>query len=137
MYTARRSKEEQKQNRSSFMTGSLMESIRAIGAYRTQIAIGLPLLGGALVVATSVLMPRGKAKGIITGIYLLLASLGAACLLFAAIAAITGEPSRVMISWLLPGIALTVIMGMFSPAVIREYQQFEFRKLAAGIFRRT
>jgi hypothetical protein len=30
-----------------------------------------------------------------------------------------------------------VIMGIFSPAVIREYQQFEFRKLAADIFRRT
>jgi hypothetical protein len=30
-----------------------------------------------------------------------------------------------------------VIMGVFSPVVIREYQQFEFRKLAAGIFRRS
>jgi hypothetical protein len=119
------------------MTGSLLESIRAIGAYRTQIAIGLPLLGGALVVATSLLMPRGKAKGLLTGAYMLLAGLGAACLLFAAIAASSGEPSRVTISWLLPGIVLTVIMGIFSPAVIKEYQQFEFRKLAAEIFRRS
>jgi hypothetical protein len=29
-----------------------------------------------------------------------------------------------------------VIMGIFSPEIIREYQQFEFRKLAAEIFRR-
>ena len=36
-----------------------------------------------------------------------------------------------------PGIALTVIMGIFSPEVIREYQRFEFRKLAAEIFRRS
>jgi hypothetical protein len=28
-------------------------------------------------------------------------------------------------------------MGIFSPAVIREYQLFEFRKLAAEIFRRS
>jgi len=28
-------------------------------------------------------------------------------------------------------------MGMFSPAVISAYQQFEFRKLAAEIFRRS
>ena len=45
-----------------------------------------------------------------------------------------GIPSR---RHLLPGIVLTVIMGIFSPAVIREYQQFEFRKLAAQIFRRS
>jgi hypothetical protein len=37
----------------------------------------------------------------------------------------------------LPGIVLTVIMGIFSPVVIREYQHFEFRKLAAEIFRRS
>ena len=35
------------------------------------------------------------------------------------------------------GITLTVIMGIFSPEVIREYQQFEFRRLAAEIFRRS
>jgi hypothetical protein len=30
-----------------------------------------------------------------------------------------------------------VVMGVFSPAIIREYQQFEFRKLSAEIFRRS
>jgi hypothetical protein len=68
---------------------------------------------------------------------MLLASLGGACLLFAAYAAITGESRGVIIPFLLPGIVLTVIMGIFSPAVIREYQLFEFRKLAAEIFRRS
>jgi len=86
------------------LNGSLLDGIREIGNYRTQLAIGLPLLGGAMVVASSVLMPRGMAKGLLTGAYLLLASLGAACLLIAA---------------------------------IKEYQQFEFRKLAAEIFRRS
>jgi hypothetical protein len=62
---------------------------------------------------------------------------GASCLLCAVFAAIGGEPSRVIESLLLPGVLLTVIMGIFSPAVIREYQQFEFRKLAAEIFRRS
>jgi hypothetical protein len=123
------------------MTGqlpeSLLQGIRAIAHYRIQIAVGLPLLGGALVVASSELMPRGKAKGLLTGAYMLLASLGGACLIFAAIAAIAGEPGRVVIPLLLPGITLTVIMGIFSPVVIREYQQFEFRKLAAELFRRS
>jgi hypothetical protein len=90
-----------------------------------------------LVVATTTLTPRGKARGLITGAYMLLASLGAACLLVAAGAAIAGEPMRVLIPLLLPGIVLTVIMGMFSAQIIREYQQFEFRKLAAEIFRRS
>jgi hypothetical protein len=118
-------------------TGSLLEGIREIGQYRTLIAVGLPVMGGALVVATSVLTPRGRAKGLLTGAYMLLASLGAACLLVAILAAISGEPGRVIVPLLVPGIVLTVIMGMFSPVIIREYQQFEFRKLAAEIFRRS
>ena len=119
------------------MSENLINEIGNIGQYRALIAIGLPLFGGALVVASSILMPRGKAKGLITGLYMLLASLGGACLLFAAYAAIKGESRAVIIPFLLPGIVLTVIMGIFSPAVIREYQLFEFRKLAAEIFRRS
>jgi len=95
------------------------------------------VLGGALALASSLLTPRGKAKGLLTGAYLLLASVGAACLLFALIAAIASEPGSEWIPLLVPGIALTVVMGIFSPAVIKEYQQFEFRKLAAEIFRRS
>jgi hypothetical protein len=119
------------------MSEGLWDGIRQIENYRILMAVGLPLLGGGLVVASSIWMPRGKAKGLVTGAYMLLASLGAACLLFGAIAAFTGESRGVVVSLLLPGIVLTVIMGIFSPAVIREYQQFEFRKLAAEIFRRT
>jgi hypothetical protein len=119
------------------MMETMLEAIRAVGNFRLAIAIGLPLVGGALVVASSVWMPRGKAKGLLTGSYLLLASLGAACLLFAVGAALLGEPQVVIVPLLLPGIVLTVIMGIFSPAVIREYQDFEFRKLAAEIFRRS
>jgi hypothetical protein len=119
------------------MTGNLLDGIREIGRYRTLIAIVLPLLGGALALASSLLTPRGKAKGLITGAYMLLASLGAACLLIAGVAAIAGESMNVIVPLLVPGITLTVIMGIFSPAVIKEYQQFEFRKLAAEIFRRS
>jgi len=42
----------------------------------------------------------------------------------------------VLIPLLVPGITLTVIMGIFSPEIIREYQRFEVRKLAAELFRR-
>jgi hypothetical protein len=114
-----------------------MDEIREIEKFSTLIAIGLPLVGGALVVASSLLMPRGKAKGLITGAYMLLACIGGACLIYGAYAGITGEPRSVVVPLLLPGIVLTVIMGIFSPAVIREYQLFEFRKLAAEIFRRS
>jgi hypothetical protein len=63
--------------------------------------------------------------------------MGAASLLCALIATLVGESRNVIIPLLLPGIVLTVVMGIFSSAVIKEYQQFEFRKLAAEIFRRS
>jgi hypothetical protein len=119
------------------ISGYLWELSRAIAHYRTSIAIVIPLLGGALVVATSLLTPRGKAKGILTGAYLFLASLGAACLLVALLAAITGHSRSVVGPLCVVGVALTVIMGLFSQQIIREYQQFEFRKLAAELFRRS
>jgi len=119
------------------MTASVIEVIRELENYRTAIAIGVPMLGGALVIASSVLTPRGKAKGLLTGTYMLLASIGGACLLFAAAAAVQGATREQVGPILLLGIVLTVIMGIFTPANIREYQQFEFRKLAAEIFRRS
>ena len=119
------------------MLESLLKGIREIGNYRMAIAIVIPVLGGALALASSVLTPRGKARGLITGAYLLLASLGAACLLFGIVAVIAGEPRGVVAPLFVLGITLTVIMGIFSPEIIREYQHFEFRKLAAEIFRRS
>jgi hypothetical protein len=119
------------------LTESLFNGIRDLESYRILIAIGVPMLGGALVVATSILMPRGKAKGLLTGAYMLLASSGAACLLWAAAAAIAGASRETVGPLLVLGIVLTVIMGIFAPATIREYQQFEFRKLAAQLFRRS
>jgi hypothetical protein len=118
------------------VSADLLQGMREIGRYKTLIAVGFPLLGGMLVVASSVWIPLGRAKGLITGAYMLLASLGAACLLCAIFAAIGGEPRRMIVSLLLPAVVLTVIMGIFSSAAIHEYQQFEFRKLAAEIFRR-
>jgi len=119
------------------MSGSVIDGMREIGQHSALVAISLPLFSGALVVASSLLMPRGKAKGLITGMYALLASLGGACLLFGGHAGITGEPRSVVIPLLLPGIVLTVIMGILASAAIHEYQLSEFRKLAAEIFRRS
>ena len=119
------------------MTGNWLEGIRTVEHYRLWVAFGIPALGSALAIASSYLVPRGKAKGLITGAYMLMASLGAACLLFAFAAVIAGESRRVFILLFVPGVVLTVIMGIFSPEIIRQYQQFEFRKLTAEIFRRT
>jgi fatty acid desaturase len=119
------------------MTGFLLNGIREIGNYRMVIAVGIPVFGSLLALAATILVPRGKAKGFVTAAYMLLACLGAACLLFAAIGAIAGEPMKVLVPLLVPGIALTVIMGIFSPEIIREYQLFEGRKLAAELFRRS
>ena len=116
------------------MIDSLLTEIQH---FRIILAIGVPLFGGALVIATSVLMPRGKAKGLLTGAYMMLAALGASCLLFATAATLSGATREQTGPLWVMGIVLTVIMGIFTPATIREYQQFEFRKLAAEIFRRS
>jgi hypothetical protein len=119
------------------MNINLLEGLRQISQYRNQIAIVLPLMGGALVVATSYFMPRGKIKGLITGLYLVVASIGAACLFLAVASAIAGAPRSEVGPLSLLGIVLSVVMGIFSPQAIHEYQQFEFRKLAAELFRRS
>jgi hypothetical protein len=119
------------------MTGILIQAIREIAHYRLAIGIGIPAIGVALATASCILTPRGKAKGLITGAYMLLASLGVACLLFGFIGLFAGEPRDTLVPLFLPGIVLTVIMGLFSPEIIRQYQTFEFRKLAAEIFRRS
>jgi hypothetical protein len=119
------------------MNANLLDGLREVSRFRNQVAIGLPLLGGALVTATSYFMPRGKIKGLVTGLYLVLASTGVACLFLAVISAVAGEPRSVVGLLSLLGIVLTVVMGLFSPHVIHEYQQFEFRKLAAELFRRS
>ena len=119
------------------MSANWIEGIRQLSQYRIAIAIGVPVFGGALAAAASYLVPRGKARGFITGAYMLLASLGAACLLFAFAALLAGEPSEVIVPLFVPGVALTVVMGVFSPEIIKQYQHFEFRKLAPEIFRRS
>jgi hypothetical protein len=119
------------------MSGFWLEAIRQIAHYRLAIAFGIPALGVTLAMASMYLVPRGKAKGLITGAYMLLAAVGAACLLFAVAGLIAGEPRTEVVPLFVPGVALTVIMGIYSPEIIRGYQQFEFRKLAAEIFRRS
>jgi predicted membrane channel-forming protein YqfA (hemolysin III family) len=118
------------------MIQGLSVTLQELDQHRTLIAICVPMIGGALAASSSVLVPRGKAKGLMTGTYLRLASLGIACLLFACIAAILGAHLTAITPLLLPGIVLTVIMGIFTPEVMRQYQHFEIRKLAAEIFRR-
>ncbi len=119
------------------MAASSFHGLHEIENFRTIIAIGVPLLGGALVVASSILMPRGKAKGLLTGMFMLLASLGIGCLGLALAGFVIGLPGTRLSLLLLLGTVLTVVMGIFTPEVIREYQRFETRKLEAEIFRRS
>lgn len=113
------------------------EGFRVIAHYRLVIAFVVPPVSLSVAMASLLLMPRGKAKGFITGAYMLLAALGGACLLFAVAGILVGQPREAVVPLLVPGIVLTVIMGIYTPLVVREYQQFEFRKLAAEIFRRS
>ena len=119
------------------ITNNLVQGIREIEHYRTLIAVCIPLLGGALAVASSVWTPRGKMKGLVTGAFILLASVGIACLFYALVGAVKGMPFSMLSPLLVLGVVLTAVMGIFTPEIIREYQRFEVRKLAAEIFRRS
>ena len=119
------------------MSSDALAVFQAIETHRTAIAIGVPLLGSTLALASSIWTPRGKAKGLITGSYMLLACMGGACLLFALASLLYGVPLSQVSPLLLIGITLGIIMGIFTPAAIREYQLFEGRKLVASIFRRS
>ena len=119
------------------MTQDWLDGIRQISHYRTAIAIVVPALGSGLAAASMYLVPRGRARGLITGAYMLLACVGVSCLLFGAVALLMGEPWSVVMPLFLVGFVLAMIMGLYSPEIIRQYQEFEFRKLAAQIFRRS
>ena len=119
------------------MSSFFAEGFRVIAHYRQTIAFVVPVASLSITMPSLFLMPRGKAKGLITGAYMLQAAIGGACLLFAAAGIIQGQSSDAVVPLLVSGIVLTIIMGIYTPLVIREYQQFEFRKLAAEIFRRS
>ncbi len=119
------------------MSGFFAEGFRVIAHYRLAIAFAVPAVSLSITMPSLFLMPRGKAKGLITGAYMLQAALGGACLLFAVAGIIAGVPRDSVVPLLVTGIVLTVIMGTYTPLVVREYQQFEFRKLAAEMFRRS
>jgi len=119
------------------MSGFFAEGFRVIAQNRQIIAFVVPAVSLSITMPSLFLMPRGKAKGLITGAYMLQAAIGGACLLFAIAGIIAGQSSNAVVPLLVSGIVLTVIMGTYTPLVVREYQQFEFRKLAAEMFRRS
>jgi hypothetical protein len=119
------------------MSGFFAEGFSTIAHYRQVIAFAVPVVSLSITMPSLFLMPRGRAKGLITGAYMLQAALGGACLLFAMLGILEGEPREALIPLIVTGIVLTVIMGIYTPLVVREYQAFEFRKLAAEIFRRS
>jgi hypothetical protein len=81
--------------------------------------------------------PRGKAKAHLTGASLFLASLGAACLLCALLAAVTGPARRAVGRFVSSASFSLGITGLFSGEMIRECQRFELRKLVAELVGRS
>lgn len=64
------------------MSGLFAEGFRVIAQYREVIAFAVPAVSLSITMPSLFLMPRGKAKGLITGAYMLQAALGghACCL---------------------------------------------------------
>lgn len=89
------------------------------------------LLGGTLGSLTGIFAPRGKAKSLVLGLYVI-SLLGSVLLLIAgSVAYLTGQPYGVWYGLGFPGLGGTVIFGSLLPMTSGVYRQAEQRRLAA------
>lgn len=94
------------------------------------VAIGV--IGATLGVLTGLLAPRGKAKGVVVGLYLaaIVASIG--LLGVAVVALARGQPYGVWYGLGLPGLIGLVVFGLLYGVVQRRYSEAETRRMGAA-----
>ncbi|MBL8764460.1 MAG: hypothetical protein JNM07_09350 [Phycisphaerae bacterium] len=108
-------------------TGTL---IGAIGGS----AIGI--LGAILGTAAGIFAPRGKAKGFVMGLLVLMLAIGGVASLAGIVAIIDAQPYAVWYPLILGG-AITLVASLScTPAVMARYREAEARRLQSESFRR-
>ena len=94
------------------------------------VAIGL--VGATLGVLTGVFAPRGKARGIVVGLYLAAIAASIALLGIAVVALATGQPYGIWYGLGLPGLIGSIVFTLLHGVVQQRYREAEARRMGAA-----
>ena len=97
---------------------------------------GIGLLGGAIGVAGSLLVPKGKGRRFVLGALMAGMICGIVCLLAGITAVILDQPYAVWYPLTMLGAIPTAVMGGLLPAMRRRYAEAEQRRMDADDLRR-
>jgi hypothetical protein len=91
----------------------------------------LGVMGGLLGSLAGVLAPRGKAKGLVVGLFVATIVGSGALLIGGAVALAEGQPYGVWYGLGLPGLVGLGVMGGLLPVVLKRYREAEERRFSA------
>jgi MFS family permease len=97
---------------------------------------GIGLLGGAIGVAGSLLVPKGKGRGLVLGMLMAGVVCGIICLIAGITALILGQAYAVWYPLTMLGVVPTAVMGGLLPAMRKRYAEAEQRRMDADDLRR-
>lgn len=98
---------------------------------------GVGVIGGLLGALSGVLAPRGVGRGFVLGTFKLIIVLALATLGVGVYALAVGQPYHVWFPLTLIGFVPTVVMAGILPALRRQYDAAEQRKMDADALRRS
>jgi hypothetical protein len=101
-------------------------------AYGFVPGVAIGLAGAVLGPLTGVLVPRGRAKGLLLGLYLAAIAASVGLLASGVIALATGQPYGVWYGLGLPGLIGTIVFGVLYGVVQRRFQDAEIRRIGAA-----
>jgi hypothetical protein len=91
----------------------------------------LGVTGGILGSLGGMLAPRGRARGLVLGLYALVMCATAVLLAVGLFALYAGQPYGVWYGLMLPGLLGTVVFGTLLPVILKRYREAEERRLTA------
>lgn len=92
----------------------------------------LGAVGGTLGAVAGTLAPRGKARGLVLGLFAAAALASFALLVIGLVALLIGQPYGVWYGFGLPGLLGTVLFSVLYPVVRSRYLEAETRRLQAA-----
>jgi len=104
-------------------------------AYGFVPGVAIGIAGAVLGPLAGVLAPRGKAKGLLLGLYAAVIAVSVVLLGLGVVALATGQPYGVWYGLGLAGLIGAIVFGALYPVVRRRYQEAEMRRMGAADLR--